>query len=84
MDMSRKLRVDFRIQGLLPPLAYMISRPRQPITVGEELLRRFDAGVRPYWLHDWQVGLGGHTKVYEYQVDGETRRQFSVAHVVRP
>ena len=73
-----------RIQGLLPPLAYMVSRPRQPTTVGEELLRRFDAGVRPYWLRDWQSGFGGYTKVYEYQVDGETRRRFSVAHVVRP
>ena len=40
-------QLDFRIQGLLPPLAYMVSRPRQPITVGEELLHRFDAGVRP-------------------------------------
>ena len=62
----------------------MVSRPRQPTTAGEELLRRFDAGVRPYWLHDWQSGLGGYTKEDEYQVDGETRRQFSVAHVVRP
>ena len=77
-------RLDFRIQSLLPPLAYMVSRPRQPVTVGEELLRRFDAGVRPYWLRDWQSGFGGYTKVYEYQVDGETRRQFFVAHVVRP
>ena len=32
---------------------------------------------------DWQSGFGGYTKVYEYQVEGETRR-FSVAHVVRP
>ena len=77
-------QLDFRIQGALPPLAYMVSRPRHPITAGEELLRRFDAGVRPYWLRDWQSGFGGYTKVYEYQVDGETRRKFSVAHVVRP
>ena len=62
----------------------MVSRPRQPTTIGEELLRRFDAGVRPYWLRDWQSGFGGYTKVCEYQVNGETRRQFSVAHVVRP
>ena len=46
--------------------------------------RCFDAGVRPYWLRDWQAGFGGYTKVYEYQVDGATRRRFSVAHVVRP
>ena len=77
-------QLDFRIQGALPPLAYMVSRPRQPITAGEELLRRFDAGVRPYWLRDWQSGFGGYTKVYEDQVDGETRRKLSVAHVVRP
>ena len=62
----------------------MVSRPRQPITAGEELLRRFNAGVRPHWLRDWQSGVGGYAKVYEYQVDGETRRRFSVAHVVRP
>ena len=77
-------QLDFRIQGSLLPLAYMVSRPRQPTTVGEELLRRFDTGVRPYWLRDWQSGFGGYAKVYEYQVDGETRRQFSVARVVRP
>ena len=41
-------QLDFRIQGSLPPLAYMVSRPRQPITAGKEILRRFDAGVRPY------------------------------------
>ena len=77
-------QLESQIQGSLPPLAYMASRPRQPTTAGEELLRRFDAGVRPYWLRDWQSGFGGYTKVCEYQVDGETRRQFSVAHVVRP
>ena len=30
------------------------------------------------------LGFSGCTKVYEYQVDGVTKRQFSVAHVVRP
>ena len=40
--------------------------------------------MRPYWLRDWQSGFGGYTKVYEYQVGNETRRCFSVAHVVRP
>ena len=77
-------QLESRIQGSLPPLAYMASRPRQPIAVGEELLCRFDAGVRPYWLRDWQSGFGGYTKVYEYKVDGATRRRYSVAHVVRP
>ena len=77
-------QVESRTQGSLPPLAYMVSRPRQPIAAGEELLCRFDAGVRPYWLRDWQSGFGGYTKAYEYQVDGETRRHYSVAHVVRP
>ena len=50
----------------------------------QELLCRFDAGIRPYWLRDWQSGFGGYTKVYEYTVDGTTRRRYSVAHVVRP
>ena len=77
-------QLESRIQGSLPPLAYMVSRPRQPIAAGEELLCRFDAGVRPYWLRDWQSGFGGYTKVYEYKVDGATRRRYSVAHVVRP
>ena len=77
-------QLEFRIQGSLPPLAYMVSRPRQPTITGEDLMRRFDAGMRPYWLRDWQTGSGGYTKVYEYQVNGETRRKFSVAHVVRP
>ena len=62
----------------------MVSRPRQPIAAGEELLCRFDAAVRPYWLRDWQSGFGGYTKVYEYTVDGTTRRRYSVAHVVCP
>ena len=56
----------------------------QTIAACEELLCRFDAGVRPYWLRDWQSGFGGNTKVYEYHVDGATRRRFSVAHVVHP
>ena len=43
-------QLEFRIQGSLPPLAYMVARPRQPTTAGEDLMRRFDAGVRPYWL----------------------------------
>ena len=68
--------------GNLPPLAYMVSRPRQPTTTGESLMRRYDAGVS--WLRDWQLGFGGYTKVCEYQVKGETKRKFSVAYVVRP
>ena len=31
------------IQGSLPPLACMVSRPRQPIDTGEDLLRHYDA-----------------------------------------
>ena len=77
-------QLEFRIQGSLPPLAYMVSSPRQPTIAGEDLLRRFEAGVRPHWLRDWQSGFGGYTKVYEYKVNGETRRKFSVAHMVRP
>ena len=30
-------QLDQRIRGLLPPLAFMVSRPRQPIAAGEEL-----------------------------------------------
>ena len=75
-------QLEFRIQGSLPPLAFMVSRPRQPTTAGEELMRRFDAEVRSYWLRDWQSRFGGYTKVYEYQVDGETRRKFSVSNCV--
>ena len=63
---------------------YMVSAPRQPIAAGISLLTRFDASIRPYWLRDWQSGFGGYTKVYEYQVDGQTKRMYSVAHVVRP
>ena len=77
-------QLETRIQGSLPPLAYMVSRPHQPIAAGEELLCRFDAGVRPYWLRDWQSGFGGYTKVYEYTVDGTIKRRYSVAHVIRP
>ena len=77
-------QLELRIQGSLPPLAYVVSRPRQPTTTGEDLMRRYDAGVRPHLLRDWQSGFGGYTKVYEYQVKGETRRKFSVAFVVRP
>ena len=51
-------QLEFRIQGSLPSLAYMVSRPRQPATAGEDLMRRFDAGVRPYWLRDWQSYQG--------------------------
>ena len=65
-------QIESRIQGSLPPLAYRVSRPRQPPIAGEDLTRRFDARVRPYWLRDWQSGFGGYTKVYEYQVNGET------------
>ena len=50
------------LEGSLPPLAFMVSRPRQPIAAGEELLCRFNAGIRPYWLRDWQSGFGGYTK----------------------
>ena len=40
-------QLESRIQESLPPLAYMVSRPRQPIAIGEGLLCRFDAGIRP-------------------------------------
>ena len=69
---------------LLPQLSHMVSAPRQPIAAGISLLTRFDASIRPYWLRDWQSGFGGYTTVYEYQVDGQTKRMYSVAHVVRP
>ena len=32
-----------------------------------------------HWLRDWQSGFGGYTKVYEYQVDEQTKRMYSVA-----
>ena len=38
-------QLEKRTQGLLPPLAFMVSRPRQPIAAGEELLCRFDAAI---------------------------------------
>ena len=55
-------RLEQRIQGSLPPLACLVSRPRQPIDTGEDLLRRYDPAVRPYWLRDWQSGFGGYTR----------------------
>ena len=76
--------LEMRIQGSLPPLVCMTSRPRQPLDVGEGLLRRYDATTRPYWLRDWQSGFGGYAKACEYQVRGETKRKHSVAYVIRP
>ena len=73
-----------RILPLLPQLSHMVSAPRQPVTTGNALLTRFDANIRPYWLCDWQSGFGGYTKVYEYQYGDQTKRMYSVAHVVRP
>ena len=61
-----------------------VSRPRQPTTTGEDLMRHYDAGVTPYWLRDWQSGCGGYTKVYEYQVNGETRLLVWSDHGPRP
>ena len=72
-----------RILPLLPQLSHMVSAPRQPITSSISLLTRFDASIRPYWLRDWQSDFGGYTKVYEYAVDKEVRRKYSVAHVIR-
>ena len=77
-------KLEQRIQGSLPPLACMVSRPRQPVDTGEDTLRRYDAAAGLYWLRDWQSGFGGYTKVCEYQIQGETKRKFSAAHVVRP
>ena len=63
----------------------MVSRPRQPIITGEDLLRRYDSGVRLYWLRDWQSGFGGYTKYMNIRfMQGETKRKFSVAYVVWP
>ena len=76
--------LELRILPLLPQLSHMVSAPRQPITSSIALLTRFDANIRPYWLRDWQSDFGGYTKVYEYEVDGELRRKYSVAHVIRP
>ena len=45
-------RLEQRIQGTIG-VQCMVSRPRQPTDTGEDLLRRYDAGVRPYWLRDW-------------------------------
>ena len=74
--------LEFRIQGSLPPLAYIVSRPRQPATAGEDLMHRFDAGVRPYWLRDCNQDLEVLARCTNTQVNGETRLKFSVAHVV--
>ena len=38
-------KLEQRIQGSLPPLACMVSRPRQPIDAGESILRRYDAAT---------------------------------------
>ena len=76
--------LELRILPLLPQLSYMVPAPRQPVATGNALLTRFDASIRPYWLRDWQSGFGGYTKVYEYQLGGQTKRKYSVAHVVRP
>ena len=76
--------IELRMLPLLPQLSYMVSAPRQPVATGNALLTRFDANIRPYWLRDWQSGFGGYTKVYEYQIGGQTKRMYSVAHVVRP
>ena len=73
-----------RTLPLLPQLSHMVSAPRQPVATGNALLTRFDAKVRSYWLRDWQSGFGGYTKVYEYQCGDQTKRMYSVAHVVRP
>ena len=77
-------QLELRILQLLPQLSHMVSGPRQPIAAGNSLLTRFDVNIRPYWLRDWQSGFGGYTPVYEYQVDGQKKRKYSVAHVVRP
>ena len=78
------VELEVRMLPLLPQLSYMVSAPRQPAKTGEALLTRFDANIRPHWLRDWQSGFGGYTKVYEYQLGGQTKRMYSVAHVVRP
>ena len=56
-------QLELRIRGTLPALANMVSRPRQPITAGDELLRRFDAGVRPTGCVTGSLALGGHQGV---------------------
>ena len=28
-----------------------------------KILRRYDAGLRPYWLRDWQSGYGGYASL---------------------
>ena len=38
-------QLEFRIQGSLPPLAYIVSQTTgSQLLVGEDLMRRFDAG----------------------------------------
>ena len=73
-------QLDSRIRGSLPPLTYVVSRPRAQ---GNQLQLVKNYCVA-YWLRDWQSGFGGYTKVSDYTVDGTTRRRYSVAHVVRP
>ena len=73
-----------RMLPLLPQLSHMVSAPRQPVATSNAPLTPFDANIRPYWLRDWQSGFGGYAKVYEYQCGGQTKRMYSVAHVVRP
>ena len=68
----------------LPHLAYMVSRPQQASFMGESMLPRGDAALRPYWLRDWQQDLEGFTKVNEYKSGEEVKRKYSVAFVVRP
>ena len=52
-------QLESRTQGSLPPLAYMVSRPRQPIAAGEELLCRFDAGINLIGCVTGNLVLGG-------------------------
>ena len=49
--------LEKRIMGSLPHIAHMVSRPRQAITAGESLLRRYDAAPGPYCLRGWQSDL---------------------------
>ena len=76
--------LERRMMSSLPHIAYMVSRPRQPTDVGESLLRRQDAALRPHWLGDWQCDFGGFTKVYEYNKGDEMKRMYSVAYITRP
>ena len=67
----------------LPHAAYVVSRPRRPTDMAENMLPRCDA-PRPYWLRDWQDGFGGFTKVCEYGAGEEIKRMYSVAYVIKP